>query len=110
MLPRGTDFTPERFFNEVVVTGERFLDYSALDIGMGDHGAVTHLIQDHAVDLALKGTGVTAQGFRALLARAVDANGAPIGDMVWMATYDHFGGINSPETIYPVIRKAVPMP
>ena len=111
VLPRGTKFTPDAFFNDIVVSGNRFLDYSALDLAQGDHGATTHLIQDHAVDLALKGTGTSAQQYRALLAKAVGPNGEPVGVLLWESMYDSFaGGINQPEVVYPVIRQAVPVP
>jgi len=111
VLERGTEFSADRFFNEVVVSGNRFLDYSALDIAEGEHGAVTHLIQDHAVESMLKGTGVTPQGYRALLAGAVGPDGEPVGDLLWLALYDSFaGGINQPEVLYPVIRRSVPVP
>jgi hypothetical protein len=111
VLPKGAEFTADTFFNEVVVSGKRFLDYSALALGEGQHGAVTHLIQDHAVDAILKGTGTTAEKYRALLAKAVGPKAEPVGVMLWESLYDAFaGGLNQPEVLYPVIRKAVPVP
>ena len=43
------------FFNEVVVKDNRFLDISALE-NLPGHGAVTHMVQDFAVDNVLRGT------------------------------------------------------
>src|SRR5205823_14116454 len=45
ILPRGTTFSSQEFFNQVVVRGNRFLDLSVLDASP-EHGAITHMVQD----------------------------------------------------------------
>jgi hypothetical protein len=107
VLPRGTAFSPQQFFDLVVTRGNRFLDLSVLDVSP-EHGAATHMVQDLAVDRALAGTGVTAHQFRALLGGAVDAEGAVIGNDLWIELFDSFqGGINQPEVVYPVLRDSL---
>jgi hypothetical protein len=112
ILPRGgPQMSADEFFNGVVVRGNRFLDYTALDIGQGDHGATTHMAQDMAVDRMLYGTGVRAEQYRALLAQAVGRNGDVVGDIMWQTLYDSFAGrMNQPEYLYPAIRSVVDVP
>lgn len=110
ILPRSEDYTRQRFFDEVVVTGDRFLDYSVLNLSQ-EHGVTTHIIQDFAVDNVLYGTGMRAEQYRELFAKAVAADGTHIGADLWDELYDSFqGGINQPEVVYPAMRKAINIP
>lgn len=109
ILPRTASFDEGQFFSQVVVSGNRFLDYSALALGQGEHGAITHAVQDLAADRVLAGTGVRAEQFRALLGQAVGRDGQVVGDMIWQSLFDSFnGGINQPEVLYPAMRQVLP--
>lgn len=112
VLPRGAPvMNGQEFFDNVVVSGNRFLDENVLDIGQGEHGAITHMLQDMAVDRALSGTGLRAEQYRALLSQAIGNDGAVVGDMLWQALYDDFGGrMNMPEVLYPAVRSVIDVP
>jgi hypothetical protein len=110
ILPRSATFSAQDFFDQVVVTGDRFLDYSALSISP-EHGAITHMVQDLAVDNLLHGTGLRAEQYRQLFANATAADGSKIGNDLWVELYDSFQGrINQPEVVYPAMRKAIKVP
>ncbi len=106
VLEAGAEYSPERFFNEVVISGDRFLDLNIL-ASQPDHGAITHLIDDLVIDRALEGTGVSAEELRALLADAVGTGGTPIGDELWFHIFDAdtgLRGINQPEVMWAIMR------
>ena len=106
VLEPGAPYDAQRFFDEVVTSGDRFLDNNIL-ASQPDHGATTHLIQDLAVDRALEGTGVRAEELRALLADAVGDNGRQIGDELWFNIFDAdtgFLAINQPEVMWAIMR------
>lgn len=111
ILPQSASFTADQFFQNVVVSGNRFLDLSAVTLGEGEHGAITHLVQDLAVDRVLAGTGLRAEQFRALLAHALGNEGRALGPVLWDALYDAFmGRINQPEVLYPAMRSVLDLP
>ncbi|OXM61139.1 hypothetical protein CF165_39470 [Amycolatopsis vastitatis] len=104
VLPRGTSFSPDAFYNDVVLQGNRFLDLSVLDISP-EHGATTHMIQDLVVDRALHGTGMRSEQLRALFSGATDSSGRNIGNDLWIEIFDSFqNGLNQPEVVYPIMR------
>jgi hypothetical protein len=110
ILPRTAEFSPQEFFDQVVVTGDRFLDYSALSIS-DQHGAITHMVQDLAIDNLLHGTGMRAEQYRQLFANAIAADGTKVGNDLWIELFDSFQGrINQPEVVYPAMRKAIKVP
>jgi hypothetical protein len=101
-----------KFYDEHASQGHRFLD---LNIGPNsDHGATTHLIQELAVDRALReaGYGLRSEQFRELLGGVVGEPGAnrPLGDRLWRALYDgEFDkAINEPESLFPELKKVLP--
>lgn len=109
ILPSGAPrLNADQFFEHVVVPGYRFLDYSALDLtATGEHGAITHFVQDLAVDSVLAEAGITSPQYRALLGGTVAAEGRSTipGALLWEALYDaQTGRMNQPEVIYAVIR------
>ena len=83
----------------------------------GQHGALTHIVQDLVVDRALKAKGHTSFSFRSLLGQAegkkliTDLDGkrilASIGDIVWRNTYDLYklGHLPMPKMSGSVLRK-----
>ncbi|RSM37932.1 hypothetical protein DMA12_34820 [Amycolatopsis balhimycina DSM 5908] len=104
VLPRGTSFSPDAFYNDVVLRGNRFLDLSVLDISP-EHGATTHMIQDLVVDRALHGTGMRSEQLRALFSGATDSSGRNIGNDLWIEIFDSIqNGLNQPEVVYPIMR------
>ncbi|MFD1049315.1 hypothetical protein ACFQ1S_29140, partial [Kibdelosporangium lantanae] len=104
VLPRGTSFSPDAFYNDVVLQGNRFLDLSVLDISP-EHGATTHMIQDLVVDRVLHGTGMRSEQLRALFSGATDSSGRNIGNDLWIEIFDSFqNGLNQPEVVYPIMR------
>jgi hypothetical protein len=107
ILPRGMSYPTDVFYSDVVLSGNRFLDLSVLEISPG-HGASTHLIQDLVVDRALRGTGLRAEQLRALFGGATDSGGANIGNDLWIEIYDSFqGGLNQPEVVYPILNEGL---
>lgn len=110
VLGANQEFTATDFFNEVVVKGNRFLDQSAVVISP-DHGAVTHMVQDLAVDNVLFEAGVTSEQYRAMLANAIAPDGSVVGNDLWIEMFDSFQNrVNQPEIMYPAMRKAIPVP
>lgn len=115
ILPRGAPpMNADQFFQNVVVPGQRFLDYSALDLtAAGEHGALTHFVQDLAVDQILAEVGVTGPQYRTMLGGTVgppDRATSP-GALLWEALYDaQTGRMNQPEVVYPAIRSVVALP
>ena len=96
-----------QFMDEVVGSGQWFVDYAALVLQGGDHGALTHIIQDLVVDGALRAHGSSAAEFRKLLKSLDSMRGfkeiGP-GTDIWVATYDCFEGIANPDNLWPTIR------
>jgi hypothetical protein len=110
ILPASNTYDRQKFFNEVVVSGDRFLDYSVLQ-SSPEHGAITHFVQDLAVDNALHGTGLRSEQYRKLFAQAVASDGTKVGADLWEELYDSFQRrINQPEVVYPAMRKAIKVP
>jgi hypothetical protein len=105
VLPYDQELMGDEFFNDVVVSGERWLDLSVLKTDP-NHGSITHLLQDQVVDRALEGTGVTAEHYRALLANATGDKNQAIGEGLWLVVFDTYRErVNAPEVIWGVMRK-----
>jgi hypothetical protein len=110
ILPASDTYNRQKFFDEVVVTGDRFLDYSVLQASP-EHGAITHFIQDLAVDNVLHGTGMRAEQYRRLFGQAVASDGTKVGADLWEELFDSFQRrVNQPEVVYPAMRKAIKVP
>jgi hypothetical protein len=72
------------------------------------HGATTHMMQDLVVDRALTGSGLRSDQLRELFLGAVGRDGQAIGNDIWIEFFDSLaGGLNQPETVYPVLRQSL---
>ncbi|CAM3642720.1 hypothetical protein KIPE111705_18400 [Kibdelosporangium persicum] len=107
ILGPNESFGVQEFYDQVVLTGDRFLDLAVLKLSPA-HGASTHMIQDLVVDRVLRGSGMRAEQLRALFSGAQGTGGRPIGNDIWMTVYDSLtGGLNEPEVVYPIMARGL---
>jgi hypothetical protein len=101
--PAGFVDDPD-FMNHVVgpQTPSMIVDLAALKLTPGgDHGALTHFLQDLAIDRKLRPFGVTAVEFRAMLQQLNSTPGfGGKGTTLWMELHDALGGVGQPETMW----------
>jgi hypothetical protein len=100
----GGALSDEDFMNELIGSGQMFIDRAALEFTEeGLHGAPTHFLDDLVVDRALQPYGSTSVEFRNRLKAINSLPGGP-GTDIWTSTYDTFQGVGSPENLWPPLR------
>jgi hypothetical protein len=115
----GGLLTDEDFINELIGSGQMFIDRPALfqapvKGGKGAHGALSHFVQDLVADPALQPYGITSVEYRVLLKRISMLPGGRgptwgqyefAGTDIWMKTYDALdNGVGQPESFWPPLR------
>lgn len=115
-LAADSGLIDEQPFIEHVVGFEGWIiDTAALSLTeQGNHGALTHLIQDMVVDRALRPLGSSALEFRRLLVRINSLSNPPLnvnnpGLDIWGATYDNINALelSQPENVWRPTRSVL---